>query len=92
VVGAAGIRYFQDLLHPATGRATTLFSNASTAGSLLAGVLAGLSVQHWGYLTTLVLCGVTALTGAAAFSLATRHNAAERQQQGKGDDPTSHAD
>jgi MFS transporter, SET family, sugar efflux transporter len=91
VVGAAGIRYFQDLLHPATGRATTLFSNASTAGSLLAGVLAGLSVQHWGYLTTLVLCGVTALTGTAAFCLATRHHA-ERQQRGKGDDPTSAAD
>ena len=71
VVGAAGIRYFQDLMNPATGRATTLFANASTAGSLLAGVLAGLSVQHFGYATTLLLCGVAALAGAAAFWLAT---------------------
>ena len=73
VFGAAGIRYFQDLMHPATGRATTLFANAGAAGSLLAGVLAGLSVQHWGYTATLALCGVAAVAGAAAFWLATRH-------------------
>jgi SET family sugar efflux transporter-like MFS transporter len=69
VVGAAGIRYFQDLMAPATGRATTLFANASTAGALLAGVLAGLSVQRWGYSTTLLLCGAAALAGTAAFGL-----------------------
>jgi SET family sugar efflux transporter-like MFS transporter len=71
VVGAAGIRFFQDLMNPATGRATTLFANASTAGSLLAGILAGLSVQHCGYGTTLLLCGVAAAAGTAAFCLAT---------------------
>jgi SET family sugar efflux transporter-like MFS transporter len=71
VVGAAGIRFFQEIMAPATGRATTLFANASTAGALLAGVLAGLSVQHWGYLTTLMLCGAAALAGAAVFGLAT---------------------
>jgi SET family sugar efflux transporter-like MFS transporter len=71
VVGAAGIRFFQEIMAPATGRATTLFANAGTAGSLLAGVLAGLSVQHWGYITTLLLCGVTALAGMAAFCLGT---------------------
>jgi MFS transporter, SET family, sugar efflux transporter len=59
-------------MSPATGRATTLFSNAGTAGSLLAGVLAGLSVQHWGYTTTLLLCGAAALAGTFAFCLATR--------------------
>jgi SET family sugar efflux transporter-like MFS transporter len=80
VVGAAGIRYFQDLLHPATGRATTLFSNASTAGSLLAGVLAGFSVQHWGYIATLVLCGGAALAGTAAFWLATSKLILQRTQ------------
>ena len=70
-VGAAGIRWFQDLLRPAVGRATTLFANATTAGSLLSGVLAGLSVQRWGSATTLLLCGFTAAVGAAAFLIGT---------------------
>ncbi|GAB7051007.1 MFS transporter [Catenuloplanes indicus] len=70
VVGAAGIRYFQDLLAPATGRATTLFSNATTAGLLLSGVLAGVAVEQFGYRTTLLLCGVTAALGGVAFALA----------------------
>ncbi|GAA2628526.1 hypothetical protein [Paractinoplanes durhamensis] len=68
VVGAAGIRYFQDLLAPATGRATTLFANASTAGLLVAGVLAGASVDAFGYLPTLALCGVAAAAAAIAFT------------------------
>jgi SET family sugar efflux transporter-like MFS transporter len=67
VVGAAGIRFFQDVLAPATGRATTLFSNAATAGSLVAGVLAGASVGFFGYLTTLVLCGLTAAVAVVLF-------------------------
>ena len=71
VVGAAGIRFFQDVLAPATGRATTLYSNASTAGALLAGVLAGLSVQHWGYAATLLACGAVAVVGALTFAVAT---------------------
>jgi SET family sugar efflux transporter-like MFS transporter len=72
VVGAAGIRYFQDAMAPATGRATTLFANASTAGLLVAGVLAGAAVQTLGYRPTLFLCGVVALLGATVFALATR--------------------
>jgi SET family sugar efflux transporter-like MFS transporter len=67
VVGAAGIRFFQDLLAPNTGRATTLFSNASSAGSLVAGVLAGVSIGRFGYLSTLALCGAVAAAAAAAF-------------------------
>jgi SET family sugar efflux transporter-like MFS transporter len=69
VVGAAGIRFFQDLLAPATGRATTLFSNASTAGSLIAGVLAGTAVSVAGYTATLVMCGVLAAAAGVAFAL-----------------------
>lgn len=71
VVGAAGIRYFQDVMAPAAGRATTLYSNAGTAGALLAGALAGLSVQHWGYTATLLACGGAAVAGAATFCVAT---------------------
>jgi SET family sugar efflux transporter-like MFS transporter len=67
VVGAAGIRFFQDVLAPATGRATTLFSNATTAGSLVAGVLAGASVGLFGSTTTLFLCGVVAALAVVLF-------------------------
>jgi SET family sugar efflux transporter-like MFS transporter len=77
VVGAAGIRFFQDLLAPAAGRATTLFSNASTAGSLMAGVLAGSSIGWLGYTTTLAWCGAVAIAAAAAFIAGTMvHRAA----------------
>jgi SET family sugar efflux transporter-like MFS transporter len=67
VVGAAGIRYFQDLLAPATGRATTLFANASTAGLLVAGILAGAAVNAFGYVPTLALCGASAVAAAVTF-------------------------
>ncbi len=72
IVGAAGIRYFQDLLAPATGRATTLFANASTAGLLVSGILSGAAVEHLGYPTTLLLCGVAAALGGIAFALGSR--------------------
>jgi SET family sugar efflux transporter-like MFS transporter len=68
VVGAAGIRYFQDLSGAAVGRATTLFANATTAGGLVAGVLAGVSNEYLGYLGTLALCGVAALLAAVLFA------------------------
>jgi MFS transporter, SET family, sugar efflux transporter len=72
VVGAAGLRYFQDLLVSTAGRATTLFANASTAGSLLAGALAGVSIDAFGTVTTLVLCGATAAAAAGAFTAGIR--------------------
>jgi SET family sugar efflux transporter-like MFS transporter len=79
IVGAAGIRYFQDLLAPATGRATTLFANAATAGLLVSGILSGLAVEHLGYRTTLLLCGVVAAVGGVAFTLGSRRPAVSRQ-------------
>ena len=67
-VGAAGIRYFQDLLAPATGRATTLFANATIAGLLVAGISAGGAIALAGYRTALLLCGITAATAALSFT------------------------
>lgn len=81
IVGAAGIRYFQDLLAPATGRATTLFANASTAGLLFSGILSGLAIDHFGYKTTLLLCGVAAGLGGIAFTLGSRRHAGHRHAQ-----------
>jgi hypothetical protein len=80
IVAGAGIRYFQDLLAPATGRATTLFANASTAGLLVSGILAGGAVEHVGYRTTLLLCGVAALVGGVAFTLGSRRQAGTRRR------------
>jgi SET family sugar efflux transporter-like MFS transporter len=68
VVAGAGIRYFQDLLAPATGRATTLFANSFTAGLLISGVLAGVAIERYGYRTTLLLCAVVAALGGIAFT------------------------
>ncbi|MEW2332566.1 MFS transporter [Micromonospora chersina] len=81
IVGAAGIRYFQDLLAPATGRATTLFANASTAGLLASGILSGLAIEHFGYRATLFLCGVTAAVGGGAFVLGSPHQADSRRAE-----------
>jgi SET family sugar efflux transporter-like MFS transporter len=68
VVAGAGIRYFQDLLAPATGRATTLFANSFTAGLLISGVLSGVAIEHYGYRTTLLLSAVVAALGGIAFT------------------------
>ncbi|MFL6124039.1 MFS transporter, partial [Actinophytocola sp.] len=81
IVGAAGIRYFQNLLAPATGRATTLFANASTAGLLVSGILSGLAIEHFGYRTTLLLCAVTATAGGIAFTLGSRRHAGSQHTQ-----------
>ncbi|MBB3096240.1 SET family sugar efflux transporter-like MFS transporter [Actinoplanes campanulatus] len=71
VVGAAGIRYFQDVMAPATGRATTLFANATTAGMVIAGIVAGGAVEILGYTGTLLLCGGVTVAAAVAFALGT---------------------
>jgi SET family sugar efflux transporter-like MFS transporter len=76
IVAGAGIRYFQDLLAPATGRATTLFANACTAGLMVSGILSGTAVEHFGYPTTLLLCGVAAALGGIAFALGSRRDPA----------------
>lgn len=70
VVAAAGIRFFQDALAPATGFATTLFSGASDAGFLLSGVLGGLAVDRLGYVPALGACGVAAALSAVLFASA----------------------
>ena len=67
VVGALGITYFQELLPGEAGRATTLFANTATAGSLVAGIVAGATAQALGYRAALLLCGILS---AVAWALA----------------------
>lgn len=70
VVGALGITYVQDLLPHATGRATTMFANTLTIGSLISGVLAGAAAQALGYRAALLLCGLLAAGGCVLFAAA----------------------
>lgn len=64
VAGSLGITYVQDLAPRAPGRATTLFANTLTIGSLVAGVLAGATAQAFGYRPALLICAVLATAGA----------------------------
>jgi SET family sugar efflux transporter-like MFS transporter len=68
VVGALGIIYVQDLLPRATGRATALFANTLTAGSLISGVLAGATAQALGFRAALLLCGALAAVGCVLLA------------------------
>ncbi|MDG6106300.1 MFS transporter [Dactylosporangium aurantiacum] len=75
VVGALGITYMQDLLPGATGRATTLFANTLTFGSLVSGVLGGAAVQALGPRAALLLCGGIAAAGWVLLAAAGREPA-----------------
>jgi SET family sugar efflux transporter-like MFS transporter len=70
VVGALGITYVQDLAPHATGRATTMYANTLTVGSLVSGVLAGATAQALGYRPALLLCGLLAAGGCACLAAA----------------------
>jgi MFS transporter, SET family, sugar efflux transporter len=67
VVGAVGITYFQDLLPTSAGRATTLFSNTATAGSLVAGIAAGAVAQALGYRAALLMCSLLSVAAWVIF-------------------------
>ena len=68
VVGALGITYVQDLLPRATGRATALFANILTTGSLISGILAGATAQALGYRAALLLCGILSAAGCVLLA------------------------
>ena len=74
VVQGLGISYMQDLLPRHPGRASTLFSNAFPAGSMLAGPILG-AAQHFGYRSAYWSGVVLSAAGLALF-LAARQPAA----------------
>jgi MFS transporter, SET family, sugar efflux transporter len=76
VVGALGITYVQDLLPRATGRATALFANTLTTGSLISGILAGATAQALGYRAALLLCGVLSAVGCVLLAAARQPSSA----------------
>ncbi|WP_043629153.1 sugar efflux transporter [Nonomuraea candida] len=80
VVGALGISHMQDLLPAAPGRATTLFANAATAGSLVSGIAAGALSHALGYRAALLVCGVLSGVAWLLFLLARRRASAETEK------------
>ncbi|MCU5773168.1 sugar efflux transporter [Erwiniaceae bacterium BAC15a-03b] len=49
ILAGIGMIYFQDLMPGQAGAATTLFSNSTRVGWILAGSLAGLVAEFWSY-------------------------------------------
>jgi SET family sugar efflux transporter-like MFS transporter len=91
LVATLGITYFQDLLPGSTGRATTLFSNTATSGSLIAGIVAGAAAQAVGYRAALLLCATLAATAGALLTGTRVHIFVPRTllaKTGHGDRPT----
>jgi SET family sugar efflux transporter-like MFS transporter len=62
-VGTLGITYIQDLAPHSPGRATTLFANTLTIGSLLSGLLAGATIQAFGFRPALLACAALTVAG-----------------------------
>ncbi|WP_196804511.1 MFS transporter [Cellulomonas sp. URHD0024] len=88
VVGAVGIRFFQEAFAPFTARATTLFANAVTVGLLLSGVLAGVVVENLGYRAALLACAGIALLATLLFaSVPTSRTDSEPARGMVADDP-----
>jgi SET family sugar efflux transporter-like MFS transporter len=69
---ALGINHFQELMPGAAGRATTLFTNTATVGSLIAGIIGGSAAQFFGNQAALVICGALAAIAVAGMALGER--------------------
>jgi SET family sugar efflux transporter-like MFS transporter len=72
-VGTLGITYVQDLAPHSPGRATTLFANTLTIGSLVSGLLAGATSQALGYRPALLTCAALAVSGGVLL-IGSRHS------------------
>lgn len=59
IIAGIGMLYFQDLLPKQPGEATTLFTNSTTIGVILAGIIQGsltnYVAHHWVYLAALIM-------------------------------------
>ena len=71
-VGALGISYAQDLAPRSPGRATTLFANTLTTGSLLSGLFAGAIIQALGLRPALLVCAALVVAGGILLAVVPR--------------------
>jgi SET family sugar efflux transporter-like MFS transporter len=70
--GTLGITFVQDLAPQSPGRATTLFSNTVTIGSLVSGLLAGAVTQTLGFRAALLTCAALAMCGCVLLATVRR--------------------
>jgi SET family sugar efflux transporter-like MFS transporter len=70
-IGGLGVTYVQDMLPRHPGRASTLFTNAFPAGSILAGPILG-AAQHLGYRTAYGAAMTLAATGLVVLAISRR--------------------
>jgi MFS transporter, SET family, sugar efflux transporter len=80
-VGTLGITYIQDLAPHSPGRATTLFANTLTVGSLVSGVLAGATTQALGFRPALLACAALTVSGCVLL-VGARHTEKARTPTG----------
>jgi SET family sugar efflux transporter-like MFS transporter len=73
LVGALGITYVQDLAPRSPGRATTLFANTVTMGSLVSGLLAGATSQALGFRPALLACAALTVSGCVLLRAVPRN-------------------
>lgn len=69
ILGGLGMVYFQDLMPGRSGQATTLFSNSLYTGNVIAGGLAGMIAQYFGYGAIFWVGGVFVAAAAIALCL-----------------------
>ncbi|GIM96207.1 MFS transporter [Paractinoplanes toevensis] len=72
VAGTLGITFVQDLAPDSPGRATTLFANTLTVGSLVSGLLAGAIIQAVGFRSALLACAALAVAGCVLLAAVPR--------------------
>lgn len=66
ILAGIGMLYFQDLMPGQAGSATTLYTNASRVGWIIAGSLAGVVAELWNYHTVfwiaLIMAGISQMS------------------------------
>ena len=67
ILGGIGMLYFQDLMPGQAGSATTLYTNTSRVGWIIAGSVAGIVAEIWNYLA--VFCYAMVMIIATLFVL-----------------------
>ncbi|STE85086.1 sugar efflux transporter B [Escherichia coli] len=56
ILGGIGMLYFQDLMPGQAGSATTLYTNTSRVGWIIAGSVAGIVAEIWNYHAVFWFC------------------------------------
>lgn len=78
ILAGLGMTYFQQLMPGRFGVATTLYSNTTVIGGMLAGIAAGSWAQFFGYRAVFLLCALLSLLSWGLMAWATRRSLRNR--------------